>query len=82
MPQPVQRVERKRRRQDSLRSNLDRSRQLLGLLHDLLRAERLGCDEVCECEAVEENRETDAGDTVGNRTDPGQLGLVDGEMRG
>lgn len=74
-------MERKRCRQNRLRRDLDGSRQLLGLFHDLLGAERLGCDEVRECKAVKKHREANASHAVGNRANPGKLGLVDGEVR-
>ena len=64
MPQSIPRVERKRRRQNRLGCHLDGRRKLLGLLYDLLGAERLGRDEVGERESVEEDRETDARHTV------------------
>lgn len=41
-----------------------------------------GSGEVCEAEEVESTAQSDTGDTGEGREDPGDLGLVDGKMRG
>lgn len=38
--------------------------------------------EVCGCEKVQGARKSNAGDTVSARANPGDLGTVDGEVRG
>lgn len=37
---------------------------------------------VCGCEKVEGARQSNAGDTVSTRSNPGDLGTVDGQVRG
>jgi hypothetical protein len=85
MPQAIEAVEEEREREESLDSKLDSCRPSCdssdhGLCLHVPSSD--WCGEVGETEEVQRARENDAGDTVKTGCVPGDLGLVDCEMRG
>lgn len=85
MPQSVEAVEEEREGEEALKANLDSG----GPCSDcgdhglgLQMPSRVRRSEVGEAEEVESGGQSDAGDAVQGRGVPGDLRLVDGEMRG
>lgn len=81
MPQAIDSVEGEGSGKDEFSSVLDGFGEITDKVNDMCAVKGSGGDEVGDGEPVEQDTETSTSHTVGNRSKPCELRLVDGEMR-
>jgi len=81
MPHSIERMEGERQSEDGFSGVFHSIGESSNELYDVSAREGFGSDEVGEGETVEQHTERYSSNTVSDGSEPGQLGLIDGEMR-
>jgi len=82
MPDAIQSMESERRSQYDLGGIHNRFRKPRDDFQHMRRVESSWSSKVCQEVAVHQNTEADTSDSVGDRGEPCQLGLIDGKVGG